>query len=114
MATGEAFKMTVKRELVQINIDECDSCVSVSHDTAYLDEERDYEIVCIGCYEKPSKPKDLHEENNRIRMCLVENPEELNQISVFNFTPYEASRIASGLIEAVSHHLIDVQPKGES
>ena len=102
-----------ERELIPINIDECDSCVSISHDTAYLDEERDYEIVCIGCFDRPSDPKDIHEENNRIRMCLIESPERLDEVSIFNLTPYEASRIASGLADAVAYHLFSVQPKGE-
>ena len=100
-----------QRELVPINVDECDSCVSVSHDTAYLDEERDYEIVCIGCFDRPDSPKDIHEENNSIRMCLVESPENLDKITIFNFTPYEASRIASGLCEAVAYQLYAEQPK---
>ena len=104
--------MSKEKKLFELNLETCDMCHRLGYESSALNEEEDLMWLCVGEIIKPEHPKNLHEKLNEIRLCLVRDS-GVDDIISFEWTPYEATRVAMALTWAVSNHLIKEQPKLE-
>jgi len=104
--------MSEEKKLFEIEVDTCDMCHRLGYEYSVLNDEEDLMWLCVGEIIKPENPEDLHEALNEIRLCVVKSS-SIDDIISFEWTPYEASRVAMALTWAVSNHLIKKQPRLE-
>ena len=104
--------MSEEKKVIELDLDLCIMCHRVGCEISALNDEEDLMWFCVGEIIKPENPKDLHEKLNEIRVCLVKDSQkdDVSDVISFEWTPYEASRVAMGLTWAVSNYLIDEQP----
>lgn len=98
-----------EKNLLPFDLDICEQCHRLGYETSAIDEENDLMWLCVGQIIKPEDPQDLHEKMNEIRLCVLRDA-ETDDVVVFDWTPYETSRVAMALIWALSNHLIKEQP----
>lgn len=90
----------------------CDKCEMMGYEYA-IDEEYDnkhLKWLCVGEIIRPENPKDLHEEYNQIRICILKSYEPF-KVTAHEWTPWEASRVIVGLSSAISNTIVGDQPK---
>ena len=101
----------MSQKILTLDNDLCDQCHKLGSEIA-ADQEGAYEWCCVGEIIMPEEPKDLHEELNSVRFCLLRGARD-SKIFAQEWTTYETSRVAMALIWAVSNDLIKDQPKME-
>lgn len=101
--------MSEEKKVFEIDLETCDMCHRLGTEISALNDEEDLIWLCVGEIIKPKAPKDLHEALNEIRLCVVRESSD-NDVICFEWTPYEASRVAMALTWAVSNYLIKRQP----
>ena len=104
--------MTEEKKLLEIDLDTCDLCHRLGYEISAITEEEDLMWLCVGEIIKPDNPEDLHEALNEIRLCVVRDSSVVDfaDITSFEWTPFETSRVAMALTWALSNHLIKGQP----
>lgn len=98
-----------EKNLLPLDLDTCEQCHRLVYETSAIDEENDLMWLCVGEIIKPDKPKNLHEEINEIRVCIIRDKDS-DEIIGFEWTPYEAARVAMALTWAISNYLHQYQP----
>lgn len=98
-----------EKTLFPLDLDTCEQCHRLGYETSAIDEENELMWLCVGEIIKPEKPTNLHEKMNEIRICIIRD-KDTDEITSFEWTPYESSRVAMALIWAVSNHLHQYQP----
>ena len=101
--------MSEEKKLFELNLETCDMCHRLGTETSALNDEEDLMWLCVGEIIKPENPKDLHEALNEIRLCIVRDT-SVDDVISFDWTPYEAARVAMALTWAVGNYLVNEQP----
>ncbi len=101
--------MDDEKTLRSLDLDLCEKCYRLGYESSSINEQEDLMWACVGEIIKPENPKDLHEKLNEIRVCIIRD-EATDDIVSFEWTPYEASKMASALAWAVSNYLVEEQP----
>lgn len=101
--------MSEEKKLIALDLETCDMCHRLGNEISALNDKEDLMWLCVGEIIKPDSPEDLHEALNEIRLCIIRDS-SVDDIISFEWTPYEASRVAMALTWAVSNYLIKKQP----
>lgn len=88
--------------------DFCSECNYVTSSNGNVYKKR-REWFCVGLIKRPKNPKDAHEKNNRIQMCL--QIEGSRKIACFTFTEMEIASIISMESEALAYSLTRLQSR---
>jgi len=95
----------------EIDHELCARCIPIDGHSAMLkDHDKDIPIqwFCLGLIPYINNPKDVHEQNNRIRCCIISTLTD--KIFSNSWTPWEAHRFGEALIEAAGLFLQEHQP----
>jgi len=95
-----------ERDIIECDL--CDNCEKVLGLPAHNQDSELYEWACVGLITEPLDPTDIHDHLNKIRLCLENNDKE--KLTAYEWTPWEASLVATGLGFAVTKYLEDFQP----
>ena len=89
----------------------CETCDRILQDflTFHESDELPTKWLCVGRIIKPDNPKDEHEKQNEIRVCLWDHTKSDGK-ACFDWTPFEVQTLLVALGFAVSDYLIESQP----
>ena len=99
-----------KRDIIDCDL--CDNCEKVIGLPAHNQDEEIYEWACVGLITEPIDPNDIHDHLNKIRICIETNDKD--NLTIHEWTPWEAQLVATGLGFAVARYLEDFQPDLET
>lgn len=94
------------------DVESCANCHRLLEEVGYLEDEDELQTkwFCVGrLINKPENPN-KHDRVNKIRMCLRGS----GGFHLWEWTPFEASRVGLALTFAVTDCLLELQPKTEN
>lgn len=97
-------------DIYTIDCDLCDYCEKIIGLPA-RHEEQDYEWGCVGLITHPQDPKDVHDNLNKIRICIGNI--HTDHIDSHEWTVWEAQMVSMGLGFAIAKYLEDFQPTSD-
>lgn len=94
---------------IGLECEACDNCEVIYASVCHDSEGKSREWSCVGLMKEPRREDNIHDIVNRIRIC-IENPNSETGLTLFEWTPWEASAIQLLLSMGVTQYLSQGQP----